>query len=254
VLNTCARLETLGYDVTYLPVDTYGPIDYDQLKSAIRPETCLISLMYGNNEVGTLQPIVQAGELAREHGIIMHVDAVQALGKLLINLTELPIDLASFSAHKLNGPKGVGALYISAQRQLIPQQFGGSQERKRRAGTENVAGIVGFSKAVQMAINHMDEISNHLKKLGLLFIQELEQQIGTESFFHNGHLEEKLPHIYNVSFPAIDTETMLMNLDLAGIAASSGSACASGSLELSHVLRAMRLPMDRMNSVLLPIC
>jgi cysteine desulfurase len=242
VLHACERLERMGYEVTYLPVDARGQIRLSELEEAIRPDTILISIMYGNNEVGTLQPIEAIGQLARSRGILFHSDAVQALGHVELDLTKLPVDLMSFSAHKLNGPKGVGALYIGKHVRMSPLLYGGTQERKRRAGTENTAGAAGFAKALQIFTQHEYESQQNLETLRQGFIQELTARIGEDAFVINGHEKERLPHILNISFPGISTETMLMNLDLAGIAAASGSACTSGSLEVSHVLKAMKLP------------
>lgn len=250
VLHACAELERSGCEVTYLPVDETGRVRPEELESAIRDDTFLISVMYGNNEVGTLQPIARIGELARERGILFHVDAVQALGLLPIDLSALPVDLMSFSAHKLYGPKGVGALYISAKAAISPLLVGGSQERKRRAGTENTAGIVGFAKAVELAAEAQQRNRLHVEGLRQEMIQTFNRELEAGSFVVNGHPTDVLPHILNVSFPGADTETMLMSLDLEGVAAASGSACSSGSLELSHVLRAMRLPEDVMRSAI----
>jgi cysteine desulfurase len=244
VLHSCERLERLGFEVTYLPVDSKGLVCIEDLAAAIRPETSLISIIYGNNEVGTIQPIANLGKLAHDHGILFHVDAVQAIGTEEIDLSMLPIDLMSFSAHKIEGPKGVGALYCSSKVKLNPQQFGGSQERKRRAGTENVAGIVGFAAAAKLTMTNRVSNRRHLQKLRQTMLDSLELKLGREAYVVNGHPEHYLPHILNVSFLGIDSETMLMNLDLEGIAAASGSACTSGSLEVSHVLKAMRLPDD----------
>ncbi|MFD0678751.1 MULTISPECIES: cysteine desulfurase family protein [unclassified Paenibacillus] len=248
VLHTCEQLERLGYEVTYLPVDTTGRIRLDDLQQAIRPDTILISIMYVNNEVGTMQPLQQIGELARSKGIIFHVDAVQALGHIPIDLNRLPVDLMSFSAHKLHGPKGIGALYIAKHAKLEPFMYGGNQERKRRAGTENTAAIAGFSKAVKIIDSNMYEMQQKMEKLRLEMVTRLDQLLGNEQFVINGHPVERLPHILNISFPAVSTESMLMNLDLEGIAAASGSACTSGSLEVSHVLNAMQLSEAIMKS------
>ncbi|NEW04551.1 cysteine desulfurase [Paenibacillus sp. SYP-B3998] len=242
VLHPCERLESLGYEVTYLPVDPTGLIQIEDVEAAIRPDTALISMMYVNNEVGTIQPIEQVGQLARSRQIPFHVDAVQALGKLSLNLDTLPVDLMSLSAHKIYGPKGVGALYISKNMMVSPHVYGGSQERKRRAGTENVAGIAGFAKAVEIFLPMMEQMQPKVVELRQIMISVLEQQLGLESFTINGHKEQSIPHILNISFPGISTETLLMNLDLEGVAAASGSACTSGSLETSHVLKAMKLP------------
>ncbi len=242
VLHPCERLERMGYEVTYLPVDTTGLISIENLESAIRPDTALISIMYGNNEVGTLQPIDAIGSIARSRGIVFHVDAVQVLGKVPLDLSALPVDFMSFSAHKINGPKGAGALYAAKKTPLAPYLLGGSQERKRRAGTENVAGIAGFAKAVELTGQHISALRQTTDELRQSMIHALSTKLGTKGFVINGHPVLRLPHILNVSFPGVGTETMLMNLDLAGIAASSGSACTSGSLEVSHVLEAMNLP------------
>jgi cysteine desulfurase len=242
VLHPCEWLEKLGFEVTYLPVDETGLVQVADVQSAIRPDTALISIMFGNNEVGTLQPIEAIGRLAQSHGIPFHVDAVQALGKAAIDLAQLPVDLMSFSAHKINGPKGTGALYLSKSQQLKPVFYGGSQERKRRPGTENVAGIVGFAKAVEISLNQLDATQLKLNKLRLLMVNRLEQELGVDGYVLNGHQEKRLPHILNISFPGAGTESLLMNLDIEGIAAASGSACTSGSLEVSHVLQAMQLP------------
>ncbi|MDF2659151.1 MAG: cysteine desulfurase [Paenibacillus sp.] len=244
VLHACEQLERKGYEVTYIPVDESGQIRLEELIAAIRPDTFLISIMYGNNEVGTLQPIREIGMIARERGIVFHVDAVQALGLMPLDLSDLPVDLMSFTAHKIYGPKGVGALYVSKRTTIAPLLVGGSQERKRRAGTENVAGIAGFAKAVELAVREQESNLQHVSRLRAQMIEILRSELGNDGFIVNGHATERLPHILNVSFPGADTETMLMSLDLEGIAAASGSACTSGSLELSHVLRAMRLPEE----------
>ncbi|NHN30044.1 cysteine desulfurase [Paenibacillus sp. S3N08] len=250
VLDTCQHLETKGYEVTYLPVDPTGQIHMDQLEQAIRPDTILISVMYGNNEVGTLQPIIQIGSLARSHGICFHVDAVQALGSLTSDLSTLPVDLMSFSAHKIQGPKGMGALYMGKQILLEPILHGGNQEKQHRAGTENVPGIAGFAKALQIFCSHRYEMQQKMEKLRIEMITALEKQLGPEQFIINGHPTERLPHILNISFPGVSTETMLMSLDLEGVAAASGSACSSGSIEISHVLQAMHLPEKVMSSAI----
>jgi cysteine desulfurase len=244
VLHSCSRLERLGYTVTYLPVDTTGLISLEDVAAAIRPETLLISMMYGNNEVGAVQPVEEIGQLARSRGIIFHVDAVQAAGVIPIDLSSLPVDMMSFSAHKLGGPKGVGALYCASHLPLVPQAYGGSQEKKKRAGTENTAGIAGFAEAFRLAEASMEQKQHYLEMLRLRMVEGLKDELGQDGFVVNGPIspDKRLPHILNVSFPGCDTETLLMNLDLEGIAAASGSACTSGSLELSHVLIAMGLP------------
>ncbi|UQZ82546.1 Cysteine desulfurase [Paenibacillus konkukensis] len=241
VLHACEQLELQGYEVTYLPVDRTGRVNVRDVEEAIRPDTILISVMFANNEVGTLQPIREIGAIARAKGIPFHVDAVQALGTQPIDLSSLPVDLMSFSAHKINGPKGIGALYIAKHMKLQPLFYGGNQERKRRPGTENVAGIAGFAKAVQILREEMYEKQQNLEKLRIEMVTRLQALLGQEQAVVNGHPAERVPHILNISFPGVSTETMLMNLDLEGIAAASGSACTSGSLEVSHVLKAMRL-------------
>ncbi|MGN7468498.1 cysteine desulfurase family protein [Brevibacillus sp. SAFN-007a] len=239
VLHACEYLEQAGFEVTYLPVDETGTVRLEDVKQAVRPDTVLVSIMYGNNEVGTIQPIEEIGEFLREKGIIFHTDAVQAFGVLPIRARQLPVDMLSVSAHKINGPKGVGALYLGRKVPVMPILHGGSQERKRRAGTENLAGIVGFAEAAKVAAEEMaDRVAKYKRmKAAMLAVWE-ETKIAYQV---NGHPTNVLPHILNVSFPGVHTETMLMNLDLARIAAASGSACTSGSLELSHVLVAMRL-------------
>lgn len=248
VLHACEHLEQMGFDVTYLPVDETGSVRLSDLKQAVRPDTVLVSIMYGNNEVGTIEPIEEIGTFLREKGIIFHTDAVQAFGVLPVRVKQLPVDMLSVSAHKINGPKGVGALYVNKKVPLAPTVHGGSQERKRRAGTENLAGIVGFAEAVKIVAEEMDDRVAKYNR-----IKETMLSVWNDAgiaYHVNGHPEHVMPHILNVSFPGIQTETMLMNLDLAGIAAASGSACTSGSLELSHVLKAMCLADEIANSAI----
>lgn len=242
VLHACEHLESQGFEVTYVPVDSTGRVRVSDIEAAIRPDTILISIMYGNNEVGTIQPIQEIGTIARSRGIAFHVDAVQALGTIPMDLSRMPVDFMSFSAHKINGPKGIGALYIAKQAKMEPMLYGGNQERKRRPGTENVASAAGFAKAVQILSRDRYEKQQNLEKLRNAMVAKLHQLLGPEQAVVNGHPDERLPHILNISFPGVSTETMLMNLDLEGIAAASGSACTSGSLEVSHVLKAMQLP------------
>ncbi|WP_281888946.1 cysteine desulfurase family protein [Paenibacillus sp. YYML68] len=250
VLHACQRLERMGYEVTYVPVNKYGEVSVTDIKEAIRPNTILISVMFGNNEVGSLQPIHEIGQLARERGIAFHVDAVQALAHVPIDLKQLPVDYMSFSAHKLNGPKGVGALYIARTARFVPQVYGGNQERKRRPGTENTPAIVGFARAVQLFSDNRYEMKQKVATLRQELVNGLEQSLGAGAFRINGNPDPSrvLPHIVNVSFSGVSTETMLMNLDMAGVSAASGSACTSGSLEVSHVLKAMKLPEERTRS------
>ncbi|WP_307194361.1 cysteine desulfurase family protein [Neobacillus niacini] len=237
VLHACQRLEKMGFEVTYLPVNQTGVISLDDLRGALRDDTILVSVMYGNNEVGTIQPIKEIGELLKSHQALFHSDAVQAYGIEEINVEELNVDLLAVSAHKINGPKGTGFLYVRDKVKLVPRAYGGEQERKRRAGTENVAAIVGFQEAVKIASEERlvkREIYQGFKKN---FINHLtEHHI---DFSLNGLLEHSLPHVLNLSFPGTNVEAMLVNLDLAGIAVSSGSACTAGSIEPSHVLVAM---------------
>ncbi|MBE9915043.1 cysteine desulfurase [Paenibacillus donghaensis] len=250
VLHACEELEKTGYRVTYLPVDSTGRVRVEDVKSALTDETVLITVMYVNNEVGTVQPVREIGELARSRGVLFHVDAVQALGAVPISCHDLPVDLMSFSAHKINGPQGVGALYVRRGVHLGPRLHGGLQEKKRRAGTENIAGIAGFAKAVEIATAQLEKRRDHDFRLRQTFIRLLEQKLGEDSFIINGHPSEFLPHILNISFPETDTETFLMNLDMEGVAAASGSACTSGSIELSHVLQAMKLPQNVLRSAI----
>ncbi|MEK5477397.1 cysteine desulfurase family protein [Paenibacillus sp. FSL R5-0407] len=250
VLHACHRLEKQGFEVTYLPVDRYGQVHSEQVEAAIRPDTILVSVMYGNNEIGTIQPIAEIGELTSARDIVFHVDAVQALGAVPINCNELPVDLMSFSSHKINGPQGVGALYIRRELSIEPILYGGLQERKRRAGTENMAGIAGFAKAAELAAAQLPQRAAHDEELREVLISGLKREIGEDRFHVNGHPSQRLPHILNISFPECDTETMLMNLDMEGIAVASGSACSSGSIEPSHVLEAMNLPQNFLRSAI----
>ncbi|WP_274362665.1 cysteine desulfurase family protein [Paenibacillus thermotolerans] len=248
VLNACKELERNGFEVIYLPVDAYGQVSVEDAAKAITEETAVVSVMYANNEVGTLQPVEEIGRIARERGAVFHVDAVQALGSFKIDLSHSFIDLMSVTAHKINGPRGIGALYVNKRVKLAQRSFGGSQERKRRAGTENVAGAAAFAKACSIAAQHMDERRKEMEELRNAMLTTLKERLGEERVVVNGHPTERLPNILNVSFPGTNTESLLMNLDLEGIAAASGSACSSGALEPSHVLLAMNLPDERMRS------
>lgn len=237
VLHACHRLEKMGFEVTYLPVDETGVISLDDLRAALREDTLLVSVMFGNNEVGTIQPITEIGELLQSHQALFHTDAVQAYGIEEINVEELKVDLLSVSAHKINGPKGTGFLYVRDKVKLVPRAYGGEQERKRRAGTENVAAIVGFQEAVKIASEERLAKREMFQGFKKTLIEKLaEHQI---EFSINGLLEHSMPHVLNLSFPGTNVEAMLVNLDLAGIAVSSGSACTAGSIEPSHVLVAM---------------
>ncbi len=250
VIQTAAQLSRLGATITVIPVNSQGFVELEQLKQAVTDRTLMICVMAGNNEVGTLQSIAQIGHFAREKGIYFLVDAVQALGWIPIEIDQLPVDMMAFSAHKIHGPKGIGLLYLSRNVKLLPHLYGGSQERKRRAGTENVPSIVGFSTAVQMVIQQREQRTSYVKALRDELLQKLKDKIGSADVIYNGHSTNTLPHILNVSFPWMETETMLMNLDLAGIAVASGSACSSGSFEPSHVLKAMNLEKHIMNSAI----
>lgn len=248
VLDTCQYLEKIGFEVTYLPVDMHGRVDVNDVRQHIRSNTALISVMYGNNEVGTLQPIYEIGNLAKEYDILFHTDAVQAFGIEQIKVNKLEVDLLTLSSHKIGGPKGVGALYLSERVKLLPRMFGGAQELRRRPGTENVPGIIGFGKAVELMADKRETHRLRMIKLRKLMIDKLVEK-GIQ-FTVNGDQEKTMPHICNLSFPIVDSETMLINLDMEGVAASSGSACTSGSLQQSHVLVAMQLPADVIGSAI----
>lgn len=250
VLHAADELERRGFEVVRLPVGGTGRVDVDAAREAIDDTTAVVSVMYANNEVGTLQPVGELGEIARERGALFHVDAVQAFGHVPIDLSRLPVDLMSFSAHKVNGPKGVGLLYVSRRTKLSPLLFGGTQERGRRAGTENVAGAVGFAKAAELACANMDVRKAELESLREGMLAEFARLLPEGAFIVNGHDTERVPHVLNVSFPGTSSETMLMNLDLEGIAASSGSACSAGSLRPSHVLEAMGIGGERLASAI----
>jgi cysteine desulfurase len=237
ILHTCHYLEKQGFEVTYLPVNEEGKISLDDLRNALRHDTILVSIMFGNNETGVLQPIKEIGEMLKEHQAFFHTDAVQAYGLIPIDVNELHIDLLSVSAHKINGPKGAGFLYARETVKLIPRLYGGEQERKRRAGTENVAGIVGMAKAVEIAQATMNEKVSMYRSFKEKMLGIFEQE--GIPYIVNGDKNDSLPHVLNVAFPGTNVESMLVNLDLAGIAASSGSACTAGSIDPSHVLVAM---------------
>lgn len=239
VLHVCQYLEKNGFEVTYLDVDEYGIIDLNQLREAITDKTILITIMFVNNEIGTIQPIKEIGKVAKERGIYFHTDAVQALGNVSIDVKELGVDLMNFSSHKIYGPKGVGAIYIKKGVKLHPLIHGGAQERKRRAGTENVSAIVGFGKAVELAVENLDGHIAHLNKLRDKLIKGIQENIDYVKL--NGHPTERHPGNVHVCFEFIEGESLLLSLDMVGIAGSSGSACTSGSLDPSHVLMAIGL-------------
>ncbi len=241
VLHTCEFLEKhLDFEVTYLPVDEQGFIDLKELEEAIRPETILITIMTANNEIGTIQPISRIAEIAGEHNIYFHTDAVQAAGQLELDVQQSGVDLLSISAHKINGPKGVGALYVKKGTRLLPQMQGGAQERKRRASTENVPGIVGFGKAAELALKRLPEKRQKLTKFRDKIIDTVMDEI-SEVRLNGPRGDQRLPNNVSFCFRYIEGESILLNLDMLGIAASSGSACTSGSLDPSHVMLSLGL-------------
>ena len=242
VLHTCEYLEKNGFEVTYVDVDENGKIKLDELKKAIRPTTILITVMYANNEIGTIQPIKEIGEIAHEHGILFHTDAVQAFGQLPINVDECHIDMLSASGHKLNGPKGIGFLYIRKGVKIRSFVHGGAQERKRRAGTENIPGIVGMGAATRRAVSTMKERTDKEKELRDYMIDRVLKEVPYTRL--NGDRHDRLPNNANFSFQFIEGESLLIMLDMEGICGSSGSACTSGSLDPSHVLLAIGLPHE----------
>lgn len=242
ILHTCEWLEKNGFEVTYLDVDEFGVVKLEELKKAIRPDTILISIMFANNEIGTIEPVAEIGKIAREHGVLFHTDAVQAFGQVPINVDELNIDMMSSSGHKLNGPKGIGFLYIRKGVKIRSFLHGGAQERKRRAGTENVPGIVGFGKAVELAIATMEERTAKERKLRDHLINRVLKEIPFTRV--NGDRTNRLPNNVNLCFQFVEGESLLIMLDMKGICGSSGSACTSGSLDPSHVLLAIGLPHE----------
>ncbi len=242
ILHTCEYLESRGFEISYIDVDENGILKIDQLKAAIRPDTILISVMFANNEIGTLQPIEEIGKLAKEHNILFHTDAVQAFGQVPIDVEAMNIDMLSASSHKLNGPKGIGFLYIRKGLKLRSFIHGGAQERKRRAGTENVPGIVGFGKAVEIAAATMKERTEKERELRDYLISRILKEIPYVRL--NGDRTKRLPNNANFSFQFIEGESLLIMLDMEGICGSSGSACTSGSLDPSHVLLAIGLPHE----------
>lgn len=242
ILHTCKYLQNRGYDVTYLDVDENGLVDLNTLEAAIRPDTFLISIMFANNEIGTIEPIKEIGEIAHRHGILFHTDAVQAFGQIPIHVDEMNIDILSASGHKFNGPKGIGFLYIKKGLKLKSFIHGGQQERGRRAGTENVPGIVGIAKACEIAMAEMEERMKKETELRDYLIERILKEIPYTRL--NGHSKKRLPNNVNISFQFVEGESILIMLDMAGICASSGSACTSGSVDPSHVLLAIGLPHE----------
>ena len=242
VLHTCAWLEKQGFEVTYLPVDEFGRVRVEDVEKAITDKTILITIMAANNEIGTIQPIAEIGKLAHDKGILFHTDAVQAIGAMPIDVSAMNIDLLSMSGHKFHGPKGIGALYIRKGVKIDQYLHGGAQERGQRAGTENLAGIVGMGKAIEIATQHLEENAARLTVLRDKLIDGILAEIPDVRL--NGHRTQRLPNNVNVSVRYVEGEALLLRLDLAGIAGSSGSACTSGSLDPSHVLLAIGLPHE----------
>ena len=242
VLHTCEALEAQGFTATYLPVDEFGMVDPDDVARAVRPDTILITVMHANSEVGTIQPVAEIGRIARERGIPFHVDAIQTLGKLPIDLDAFGIDLLSFSGHKIYGPKGVAGLYIRKKTKMVAVQHGGDHERRRRAGTENVPGIVGFGKAVEIRAREMEAEGARLTALRDRLWAGIRGEVPEVRL--NGHPTCRLPGTLNVSFRHVESESIVLGLDLKGVAVSAGSACTSGNVEPSHVLVAMGVPLD----------
>lgn len=239
ILDTCKFLEKEGFDITYIDVDENGIIKLDELEKAITDKTILISVMFANNEIGTIQPIKEIGEIAKKHKVFFHTDAVQAVGNVKIDVQDMNIDLLSMSGHKFHGPKGVGALYVRSNVKFDKILNGGHQEKNKRAGTENISGIVGMGKAIEMAYENIDKHIKEMTELRDYYFDEVSKNIPYIKI--NGDLKNRLPGNTNISFRFIEGESLLINLDLKGICASSGSACTSGSLEPSHVLLAIGL-------------
>jgi cysteine desulfurase len=237
VLESSKFLEKEGFEVTYLPVDKYGFVDPDDLKKAVRKDTILVSIMHVNNEVGTIQPLEELCKITKEKGVFFHTDAVQSVGKMPVDVQKLNVDMLSMSGHKIYGPKGVGAIYIRKGTRMTSWSHGGSHERSRRAGTENVPGIVGLAKAVELAQRDMEQQSQQMKNLTEAFYQKVTHTI--PDVILNGHMEKRIPNTLNLSFKAVEGESIILSLDLKGVAVASGSACTSGTLEPSHVLSAM---------------
>ncbi|MEK4080830.1 cysteine desulfurase family protein [Solibacillus sp. FSL K6-1126] len=237
VLHACEKLEKEGFTVTYLPVDQTGRIRAEQVKEALRDDTILVTIMYGNNEVGTIQPIAEIGAIVKEHTATFHTDAVQAFGLEKMDVEALHVDLLSVSAHKINGPKGIGFLYAKTGVKLTNILYGGSQEKKRRAGTENVPAVIAFAKAAELAGQSAQQRMEQYNGFKNILIEQFQQ--ANIDFHLNGHQTSVLPHVLNVTFPGTDVESFLINLDMAGVLVSSGSACTAGSIDPSHVLVAM---------------
>lgn len=248
IMNSCKWLEKNGYDVTYLNVDNTGKVDLNELKQSIRSDTVLVSIMYANNEIGTIQQIKNIAKIVKSKGVIFHTDAVQAVGNVIIDVEDLDIDLLSMSAHKFYGPKGTGALFVKQGIKFNRIQDGGHQEKNKRAGTENVAGIVGLGKAIELAYDNFDLYNNKLLDLRNYYIELIKKNI--DDICLNGHEIDRLPGNSNISFRGIDANELLLDLDSYGICASAGSACTSGSVEPSHVLIAIGLKKEYIQGAL----
>lgn len=242
ILRSCEYLESLGYDVTYLPVDDYGVVDPKELKDAIRADTTLVSIMTGNNEIGTIEPITELGSIAKSKGVDFHTDAVQAVGQIPLSLAQLPVDYLSVSAHKFHGPKGVGFLYVRKDENLPSFIHGGSQERGKRAGTENVAGIVGMAEALDIAVQEMRYTRPRLIRLRNYFVERVLHEIADTRL--NGHRYQRLPGNVNFSIRGVDATALLVLMEEEGICASAGSACNTGQTRISHVIEAIHVPED----------
>ncbi len=242
VLETCRFLERQGFEVSYVPVDQYGMVLPDAVRRALREDTILVSVMHANNEVGTINPIAEIGALCRERGILFHTDAVQSFCKLPFYVDSMNVDLASFSGHKINGPKGVGVLYVRRGVRFEPLLHGGEHERNRRASTVNVAGAIGFARAVELGMDRREEKVAYLVSLRDQLWRGIRERV--EDVHLNGHPEQRLPGTLNISFGGVEGESLLLSLDMKGVAASAGSACTSGSLSPSHVLDAMGVPLE----------
>ena len=242
ILETCKQLEKEGFEISYVSVNENGIINLEELKSMIKPTTILITIMFANNEIGTIQPIEEIGKIAKENNIYFHTDAVQAVGNIRIDVQKMNIDALSISSHKFYGPKGIGALYVKSGINFEKYISGGHQERNKRAGTENVAGIVGMGKAIELAYSKLEEHNKKIKELRDYYVEQVKEKIPYLKI--NGDMEKRLPGNSNISFRFIEGESLLLNLDLKGICASSGSACTSGSLDPSHVLLAIGLPHE----------
>ena len=243
MLHTCEYLESKGYEITYLPVDEYGLVSAEQVKAAIRPDTILVSVMFANNEIGTIEPVAEIGAVCREAGVLFHTDAVQAVGHVPVDVRAMNIDLLSMSGHKFYGPKGIGAMYIRKGIKIPSFIHGGAQERKRRAGTENVPGIVGMGRAIELAVSELDTEMPRLIGLRTKLINGIMDRIPYARL--NGHPDKRLPGNVNIAFEFIEGESILLLLDMNDICASSGSACTSGSLDPSHVLLAIGMPHEK---------